>query len=69
MAYWEAEWRELRMENEQGGEADQKPKAVTNFDIRDDNEHNKVQTALFIADHQAEGGGLQIFLDNSVSDF
>ena len=57
------------MENEQGGEADPKPKAVTNFDIRDDNEHDKVQTALFTADHQTEGGGLQIFLDNSVSDF
>ena len=30
------------MENEQGGEADPKPKAVTNFDIRDDNERDKV---------------------------
>ena len=57
------------MENEQGGEADQKPKAVTNFDIGNDNGHDKVQTALFTADHPAEDGRLQIFLDNSISDF
>lgn len=57
------------MENEQGGEANQKPKAVTNFDTRDDNGHDKVQTALFTADLPAEDGGLQIFLDNSISDF
>ena len=57
------------MENEQEGGADQRRKAATNFDIKDDNEHDKVQTALFTADHHAEDWGLQIFLDSPISRF
>ena len=69
MACWETGWRELLMENEQEGGADQRRKAATNFDIKDDNEHDKVQTALFTADHHAEDWGLQIFLDSPISRF
>lgn len=43
IAYWEAGWKQLLMESEEGREADQKQKAVSNFDSKDYNEQDKVQ--------------------------
>lgn len=52
------------MESEEGREADQKQKAVSNFDSKDYNEQDKVQMALYATDRWAKGCISQNILDS-----